>query len=396
MNKILRFYKNISVKKIIYLMLIISTLFLIFVFIKKPHKLVSDELYDKNQNIIIKKVSFPIQQKIKLKQNLINLITIYFDDDSINNYDYNIKIYNENEEILFEQKYKDYESNLVLIDTRNLKKNINYKLEIDCESCGDVKIAIGKSINKNNRIETSKNESLKIKVDYYEDNNIYYIIPIIIIVLSIIILLSIKLNLFDNIIQKLFKNCNIRVIILYIIILLSIGLIILIYLLNPKSINHNSTFRKNNTIEKKEVNFPIVQNIKLKEENLKIITLYFDDDSINAYPYTINVYDEDNNLLFNHDYIEYNSNIVLIDSGPINYNKKYKVVIDCDECRNVKMAVGKSINNKNKIEKTKNDSLKITIDNYKKNNNYYWYPLIIIAVCLTLLPLARSTKNGKK
>ena len=56
------------------------------------------------------------------------------------------------------------------------------------------------------------------------------------------------------------------------------------------------------------------------------------------------------------------------------------------------MAIGTSIDDKNKIEETKNSALKLFINNVEKDNNYYWYPLMIIAISLILLPFSRSNK----
>ena len=394
MNKIIPYFKKNLLKKIAVLMIILSIVATLIIYIKNPHKLETNTIYDKNNSLIKKEVEFPLIQNIKFDKDFLNLISIYFDDDSINNYDYNIKIYDENDNILFEQKYKDYESNIVLIDARNLKKNKNYKLIIDCPTCENVKMAIGKSINHNNIIEGSKKDTLKITIDNYEKNRFYYILPAVVIFISLLILIFIKFHLNDKILKKLKINHN--VLIIYILILLSIILMMFIKLVKPEIVIQSAIINTNKELSIKEVKFPIVQNINLDKEKMKNINVYFHDVSINNYEYRISVYDKDKNVLFSHDYVDYESDIVLIDAGPLKKDSNYQLIIECDTCENVKMAIGESIDKHNKIENTKKDALKLTVDSYKHNNNYYWYPLMIIAICLTLLPLARSKNNEKQ
>lgn len=386
MSNILR---KLSLKRIISLMFILSIVFLIFVFIKNPHKIISKSIYDESESVAIKDVSFPIVQNIKLNKDLMQKITIYFDDDSINNYNYSIKIYDVKNNIVFEQKYTDYESNIVLIDARKLKKNKNYKLIIDCDDCENVKMAIGKSVNKNNIIESSKNDSLKMKIDNYEKNFLYYYIPIFIIFLMIVIILLSKIYVID-----FFKNLQLTKIqiILYLLIIISLLLIIILFVKSPKKFVTTTVFDKNKIIDIENVEFPIKQNISLNKQDLSLITVFFGDSSINDFEYNIKVIDEFDNILSNHTYNNYESDIVLIDAGHLKSNKNYQLIIDCDDCENIKMAIGTSIDDKNKIEETKNSALKLFINNVEKDNNYYWYPLMIIAISLILLPFSRSKK----
>ena len=386
MSNILR---KLSLKRIISLMFILSIVFLIFVFIKNPHKIISKSIYDESESVAIKDVSFPIVQNIKLNKDLMQKITIYFDDDSINNYNYSIKIYDVKNNIVFEQKYTDYESNIVLIDARKLKKNKNYKLIIDCDDCENVKMAIGKSVNKNNIIESSKNDSLKMKIDNYEKNFLYYYIPIFIIFLMIVIILLSKIYVID-----FFKNLQLTKIqiILYLLIIISLLLIIILFVKSPKKFVTTTVFDKNKIIDIENVEFPIKQNISLNKQDLSLITVFFGDSSINDFEYNIKVIDEFDNILFKHTYNNYESDIVLIDAGHLKSNKNYQLIIDCDDCENIKMAIGTSIDDKNKIEETKNSALKLFINNVEKDNNYYWYPLMIIAISLILLPFSRSKK----
>lgn len=389
MNKIIPYFKKNLLKKIAVLMIILSIVATLIIYIKNPHKLETNTIYDKNNSLIKKEVEFPLIQNIKFDKDFLNLISIYFDDDSINNYDYNIKIYDENDNILFEQKYKDYESNIVLIDARNLKKNKNYKLIIDCPTCENVKMAIGKSINHNNIIEGSKKDTLKITIDNYEKNFLYYYIPIFIIFLMIVIILLSKIYVID-----FFKNLQLTKIqiILYLLIIISLLLIIILFVKSPKKFVTTTVFDKNKIIDIENVEFPIKQNISLNKQDLSLITVFFGDSSINDFEYNIKVIDEFDNILSNHTYNNYESDIVLIDAGHLKSNKNYQLIIDCDDCENIKMAIGTSIDDKNKIEETKNSALKLFINNVEKDNNYYWYPLMIIAISLILLPFSRSKK----
>ena len=100
MNKIIPYFKKNLLKKIAVLMIILSIVATLIIYIKNPHKLETNTIYDKNNSLIKKEVEFPLIQNIKFDKDFLNLISIYFDDDSINNYDYNIKIYDENDNIL--------------------------------------------------------------------------------------------------------------------------------------------------------------------------------------------------------------------------------------------------------------------------------------------------------
>ena len=386
MNK---FLNKICLKKIIIFLFIFSIILLLFIYIKNPHKLVKKDAYDSNDNVIIKEVSFPLVQNINLNQDLLQKIELYFDNDSINNYDYTIKIYDDNEKILFEQKYTDYESNIVILDARRLKKNRNYKIIIDCDECEDVHMAIGKSLDKENSIENTNNNSLKMKTENYEKNYSYYLIPIIIIIFNITILLLSKINII-NTFQKL--NLSKKSILLILLIFLSILFMIFIFIKSPKKNVNTSIFNANYKTDIENVHFPIQQNILLDKQGMGIITLYLGDSSINEFDYNIKVTDKYQNVIFNHSYNNYESDIILIDAGRLKSNKAYRLEIDCDKCENVKMDIGKSIDSNNRIDKTKNKSLKIYINNIESEKNYYWYPLMAISICLILLPLSRSKK----
>lgn len=391
MSSIIHFIKKYLLKNLSTAMIIFSILLALIIYIRNPHKLVTNNIYNENEIVSIKEIKFPLVQNIKLDEDLLNQITIYFDDDSINDYDYTIKIYDDKGKKLYNQKYVNYESNIVLIDSRNLKKNNNYKLEIDCKSCENVKMAIGKCFDKKNKIQGTKNDSLKMTIDNYEKNINYYFVPLILFVISLLILKLNKTELKNIILKKI----SIKELIIYILLAISIILIIFIFFAKPKVTSHSLIYKENKEVSIKNVKFPLKQNIKLDEDNMRLISLYFLDDSINDFEYRISVYD-DKDVLFSHNYVNYESNIVLIDAGPLEKNKNYILTIECDTCENVKLAIGDGINKYNKLNSSNKDSLKLTVDNLKINNNYYWYPLMMIAICLTLLPLARSKIDEKK
>lgn len=194
---------------------------------------------------------------------------------------------------------------------------------------------------------------------------------------------------------KYIKNNYLKMV-LYLLIVLSIVLMIVIKVINPLKNLYNTVYDENEVLKIEKVSFPLVQNIKLNKSNLNLITIYFSDDSINMHDYTISVLDEDKNILFNHEYLDYESNIVLIDAGFLKRDTTYELVVECDSCDDVQMAIGKSIDDKNEIIGTNGKALKLTVNSYENNNNYYWYPLIIIAISFTLLPLIRSKENEKK
>ncbi|MBR3161659.1 MAG: hypothetical protein IKF19_02905 [Bacilli bacterium] len=148
------------------------------------------------------------------------------------------------------------------------------------------------------------------------------------------------------------------------------------------------------TIE--EVTFPIVQHFYYEQEDLRIINLFFKDDSINDYDYQVDIIGEETeNNYYSHKFENYGSNIMNLALGkaPDKKDKHFILKISCDDCQNVIMSTKKSNSKKNYIEK-RNDNkvLEFNLVNYINNYDYYWYPIVGIVISLMLYPLAKEEK----
>lgn len=183
----------------------------------------------------------------------------------------------------------------------------------------------------------------------------------------------------------------------YLLIFLGILLFVVVLIVNPQKTN--SIYLYDNTIEEeeKEATFPIVQHIKVSEDNVYGIFLYFGSDDINQYPYKITLKDIEGKEYFRHDFnLDYESNIVYMQFPTLkeSSNKEFIVTVDCKECNNVKLGYRESSNNNSYIEND-NKILGISFNYYVKNNGFYWYSLLSIIVGFILLPLSKEDSYEK-
>lgn len=184
----------------------------------------------------------------------------------------------------------------------------------------------------------------------------------------------------------------------YFLIFLAILLFIVVIVKRPMKLITTYTYNTGVNVELKDVTFPIEQDIKVDVDNLNAITIYPGDVSLNQFQYQVKLTDEDGNQYFYHDFKDYDSDFMYLYFGtiPDSKNKTLRLIINCDECENVKMGIGKSLNNGTSILGSSGDTLEISMNNYSKNNSFYWYSILAIVIALILLTLARSEeKNGK-
>ena len=132
--------KNHYQKIISYGLIAIGLLSAFFVFILKPQRAATQELYNYGSDSTLTKISFPYSKQIPITVSNIDYIEIVFGDDSINQHEYSISASKENE-TLFEHAYINEQSNAVRIplSSSNLQPSDNITIQITCRSsCNDV------------------------------------------------------------------------------------------------------------------------------------------------------------------------------------------------------------------------------------------------------------------
>lgn len=183
----------------------------------------------------------------------------------------------------------------------------------------------------------------------------------------------------------------------YLLIFLGILLFVVVLIVKPQKTNN--TYLYDNTIEaeKKTATFPIVQHIKVSEDNVYGMFLYFGSDDINQYPYEIILKDVEGKEYFRHDFnLDYESNIVYMQIPVIKKSKgkEFVVTINCEECNNVKLGYRDSNEKDNYIENS-NKILGVSFNYYVENHNFNWYSILSIVIGLILLPLAKEENHEK-
>ena len=131
------------------------------------------------------------------------------------------------------------------------------------------------------------------------------------------------------------------------------------------------------------ISFPFSQEIPITATPIDYLELYFGDDSINNYEYTISVTKE-HETLFEHTYIDETSNIIRIPLTEANLtpNSNITLQISCSHsCPNTQF----------ELYKTKNSqSLKTVIVSHSTDYRYFWYSIFPILIGLTLIPLTKE------
>lgn len=191
----------------------------------------------------------------------------------------------------------------------------------------------------------------------------------------------------------LLKHC--KKLFCYLLIFLGILLFLVVLIIKPQKTNN--IYLHDNTIEteKKTSTFPIVQHIKISEDNAYGMFLYFGSDDINQYPYKVTLKDIDGKEYFKHDFnLDYESNIVYMQIPLIKKSKgkEFIITIDCQECNNVELGYREPIGKDIYIEND-NEVLGMAISYYTKNNSFYWYSILSIVIGLVLLPLAKEEEH---
>lgn len=181
-------------------------------------------------------------------------------------------------------------------------------------------------------------------------------------------------------------------------IVLAILMLIFITIYKPKK--DNKVYLYNTGYEAKNIIFTnkIEQYIYPNVDNFSAFTIDIGNSAFKNLDFNIKVTDENGKKYFDSDVTNYNSTMFYLYFGNLTNmkNKVLKLSITCkNECK-VEAKTSRSLSKKNYLKDYKNSSLNITVDSMSFNKNYYWYPFMMIAISLLLMPFSGSEKHEKK
>ena len=179
--------------------------------------------------------------------------------------------------------------------------------------------------------------------------------------------------------------------------MMGILLFMVVLIVKPQKTNNAYLYDSKSKSQKRVSSFPLIQHIKVNQDNVYGLFLYLGEDDINKYPYRIVLKDTNNKEYFNHKFNrDYESNIVYMEFPVIRNSKgkEFILTIDCEECSNVKLGYKNSGEDGSYMENS-DKILGVSLNYYQKNNSFYWYSILSITIGLILLPLAKEENYEK-
>lgn len=151
-------------------------LFALAVFIFKPMKINTSYSYEYSNKVTLEKVNFPLIQHIRFYDDNLKALNIYFQDDSIKNYDYRVKLLDNQGNEYFNYEIINRNSDMVslALDGISLEKNYDYLLKIECDDCVDVEMSVKDSSDKYTYLDGYDNKTLEIRINYFSENNGFF------------------------------------------------------------------------------------------------------------------------------------------------------------------------------------------------------------------------------
>lgn len=188
---------------------------------------------------------------------------------------------------------------------------------------------------------------------------------------------------------KNIKN-NLKTIFCYSLILIAILFAIYVFIRKPEKTINSYIYNTSRKSQIKNVTFPLIQKININTDNLKTLTIYYQDLSINNFTYNLVITDGKKELK-TIEYNKYESNIAIVSVEDLNLKKGDVIYLKyiCDDCQNVKLDLTVPLNEDDKIQNT-DKSLNIILQSKEKDNSYYWYSGMLIVFAVALLPFARK------
>ena len=173
---------------ICWIFIILAILLFIIVKVICPKEKETINLYEeeeKQEKIYVTKLT----QYIYPQQQEIEAFRIYFDDYSIDECDFFIQIFDEDDTKYLEQKVTDYTQNQLYLYIGNVKNAINkkFKMTIETDNCSGFKTNVIKSEKKEMHLKNNKEKTLKISVDCFKKNNKYNWYSILLIFIALLL-----------------------------------------------------------------------------------------------------------------------------------------------------------------------------------------------------------------
>lgn len=159
-----------------YLLIFMSILLFLIVFVKKPTRINTTFVYNSGKERELQEAVFPIEQKINVNVDNLRAVWLFYGDDSINQYNYNILITNQEGKEVFNYDFRDYASNIAElgVEGKNINKGDELTLRISCEECENVKLNYGIPLDDRDIVAGTGNKSLIVSMDNRVTNNSYY------------------------------------------------------------------------------------------------------------------------------------------------------------------------------------------------------------------------------
>lgn len=159
-------------------MLFLSFLLAFVILIKKPMKVSAMDMYDSSQEVVTKKITFPIEQDIHVDVDNISAITIYPGETNLNDFQYQIELTDEDGDSYFSHDYQDYKGNFMYLFFGKIpnSKGKTLHLKITCEDGQeqDVFMDVARSQKNGTNIINDSDNTLKITMNYYTRNYGYF------------------------------------------------------------------------------------------------------------------------------------------------------------------------------------------------------------------------------
>lgn len=173
---------------ICWIFIILAIILFIIVKVICPKEKETINLYEeeeKQEKIYVTKLT----QYIYPQQQEIEAFRIYFDDYSIDECDFFIQIFDEDDTKYFEQKVTDYTENQLYLYIGNVKNAINkkFKMTIETDNCSGFETNVIKSEKKEIHLKNNKEKTLKISVDCFKKNIKYNWYSILLIFIALLL-----------------------------------------------------------------------------------------------------------------------------------------------------------------------------------------------------------------
>lgn len=200
----------------------------------------------------------------------------------------------------------------------------------------------------------------------------------------------------SNLLKKI--RMNLKIIFCIGLIILAILMLIWIIIFKPQKNSkvylYNTGYKSKNVIFANKIEQDIYPNV----DTFNAFNIDIGSKTFKNIDFNIKVEDYEGKVYFDSDVSNYNSTLFYLYLGELNNmkNKILKLSITCKNTCAIKAKTSKSLNKKNHIKDYNNSSLNITVDSTSLNKNYYWYPIMMIAISILLMPFSRSEENEKK